>query len=220
MEEVIQCHNLSKRYLNISARVQITAISDFNMSLKRSELTALIGRNGSGKSTILRIFATLIRPSSGTVVFHSETYGHLDIRRDAQKVRREIGFLPENPLYYPNVSAFATLVYFGRLRGQRNAVDRAHELLRRFRLKKWADIPVGIFSHGMRQRLGLASTLVHDPSVLLLDEPFQGLDFQSIKEITDLLREEQSRHNRTILYSTHDPRLVQEADNSIHIEEG
>lgn len=213
MEEAIRCHNITKKYLSLSARVQITALSNFQMSIKSSTLTALVGNNGSGKSTVLRILATLIRPSSGTAEIYSRTRGkYFDIIKKGRYVREEIGFLPENPLFYSNVSASSILRYFGRLRGQKNTNDRVLELLDRFRLSKWANIPVGVFSHGMRQRLGLATTLVHEPSVLLLDEPFQGLDVQSIEEITALLRDEQSECGRTVLYSTHDPRLVKEAD--------
>lgn len=220
MEEIIRCENITKKYLNLSARVQITALSDFQMTVKSSELTALVGRNGSGKSTILRILATLIKPSSGKAAIFSQTHGkYLDIRKNAKQVRHEIGFLQENPFFYPSVSSSAILRYIGHLRGQKDARKRASDLLSRFRLSKWADIPTGIFSHGMRQRLGLATTLIHEPSVLLLDEPFQGLDTQSTVEIIDILREEQSQYGRTVLYSTHDPRLVKEADNCITLEE-
>ncbi|MHA2495078.1 MAG: ABC transporter ATP-binding protein [Candidatus Hodarchaeales archaeon] len=216
MEEAIRCYNLTKKYLSLSARVQITALSNFQMSIDSSTLTALVGNNGSGKSTVLRILATLIRPSSGTAEIYSRARGkYYDIKKKCKNVREEIGFLPENPLFYSTISASAILRYLGRLRGHKNIKERVIELLDRFRLNKWADIPVGVFSHGMRQRLGLATTLIHEPSILLLDEPFQGLDIQSIGEITAILREEQSEYGRTVLYSTHDPRLVKEADNCI-----
>ncbi|MFW9914737.1 MAG: ABC transporter ATP-binding protein [Candidatus Thorarchaeota archaeon] len=218
MEEAIRCHNLTKKYLSLSARVQITALSNFQMSIKSSSLTALVGDNGSGKSTVLRILATLIRPSSGTAEIYSRTRGkYYDIKKNGRYVREEIGFLPENPLFYSTISASSILRYLGRLRGQKNINKRVNGLLDRLRLHKWADIPVGVFSHGMRQRLGLATTLIHEPSILLLDEPFQGLDIQSIGEITAILHEEQSEHGRTVLYSTHDPRLVKEADYCINM---
>ncbi|MHA2500295.1 MAG: ABC transporter ATP-binding protein, partial [Candidatus Hodarchaeales archaeon] len=190
MEEAIRCYNLTKKYLSLSARVQITALSNFQMSIDSSTLTALVGNNGSGKSTVLRILATLIRPSSGTAEIYSRARGkYCDIKKKGKNVREEIGFLPENPLFYSTISASAILRYLGRLRGHKNVKKRVIELLDRFRLNKWADIPVGVFSHGMRQRLGLATTLIHEPSILLLDEPFQGLDIQSIGEITAILRE-------------------------------
>ncbi len=217
MTNKIICNNLTKSYRSISARIRIKALTNFNMSVKESELTALIGRNGSGKSTILRILATLIKPSSGTVIINSDTFGSLDIKKDGNKVRKEIGFLSENPYFYSEVSAYNTLLYLARLRGNKDP-EKVIQLLNRFKLKKWAHVPINVFSHGMRQRMGIVSTLVSDPSVILLDEPFQGLDTQSVAEIATILREEQTEHMRTILYTTHDPRMVEEADRSIKIE--
>jgi heme exporter protein A len=170
-----------------------------DLTLRRGERMALMGANGAGKTTLLRILAALTKPGSGNV-----TIDGLDVERDAQQVRRLVGFVAHQPYLYDELSALENLLFFGKMYSVKDAQARSRQLLRRVGLEKRAGDRVGTFSRGMVQRLSLARALLHSPQLLLLDEPDTGLNQEGIQMVTDLL-DEHTRQGGTAFLTTHQP---------------
>ena len=161
------------------------AVSDLSFHIKAGEVLALIGPNGAGKSTSLRILATLQRPDQGKV----EWDGH-DAWAERQTIRQRIGFLGDGTGLYPNMTAAGYLRFFAECYGldDRRAQARVEELLATFKLSSKAGAQISDLSKGMRQRLAIARTLVHEPELLLLDEPADGLDPLGRRQLREILR--------------------------------
>lgn len=158
---------------------------------------ALLGANGSGKTTLLRILAALIKPDTGTVCI-----GGWDIERDAQQVRRLVGFVTHQPYLYDELTTLENLLFFGRMYAVRRPRERAAELLQRVGLAKRAGERAGALSRGQAQRLALARALLHSPQLLLLDEPDTGLDEEG-NELLETLLQEHIERGGTTLFTTH-----------------
>ena len=178
------------------------ALADISFEAEPGEIVGLLGPNGAGKSTLLAILATLLGASSGRVV-----YGRGQGAGDAAAVRSRIGMLGHDLFLYPELSARENLTFFGRLYGVADAGAAAAGALERAGLAARADDPVGSLSRGMRQRVALERALLHRPRLLLLDEPFTGLDQASAAALVSRLREEQVRGTITVL-ATHDLDVV------------
>lgn len=157
------------------------ALSRVTCVFRRGEATALLGANGAGKSTLLAILSTLCRPTSGTVL-----YDGLDHLVAGPRLRGRIGVLAHTPMVYAQMTSRENLLFFARLHGLDNAADHVEAWLRRLGLEPVAERPASQLSRGMAQRLSLARALINEPWLLLLDEPFTGLD----KEGTLLLHRE------------------------------
>jgi ABC-2 type transport system ATP-binding protein len=159
--------NLSKQY-----NQQKTAISDYSITIEKGIL-GLLGPNGAGKSTLMKIIATISKPSKGTVFLDGE-----DILKNPDYIRRVLGYLPQDFGVYPNLNAYEFLEYIAALkgvggRGLRQRIDR---LLEGVNLTSDAKRPIGSYSGGMKQRIGIAQALLNDPKILIFDEPTVGLD--------------------------------------------
>ncbi len=172
------------------------AIHDLTFSAKKGEILGLLGPNGAGKTTTMRILAGFMPPSNGNV-----EVGGFDCIEDSLKVRRIIGYLPENAPLYLEMKVFNYLAYMVSLRGLRNYEQRIDKILELVGLSDRAEDVIGTLSKGLRQRLGLAQALIHDPPILILDEPTIGLDPVQIKEVRDLIIKIRSK--KTIILSTH-----------------
>jgi heme ABC exporter ATP-binding subunit CcmA len=159
---------------------------------------ALLGPNGAGKTTLLRILATLARPSAGDVTIDS-----LDLRRDAQAIRHRIGYLGHQPILYEELTAEENLDFFARMYGLQNRQARIDALIERVGLRSKAKDRVRALSRGQTQRLALARALLHEPNLLLLDEPDSGLDEQGVALLEEILRE-RSAAGQTAIFTTHD----------------
>ncbi|MGA3206144.1 MAG: heme ABC exporter ATP-binding protein CcmA [Bryobacteraceae bacterium] len=171
------------------------ALRDVGFKIQAGSVVALLGRNGAGKTTLLRILAGLAKPSKGSVrIYGSEVRG--------ESTRRRIGVLGHGISLYDELSATENLVLFGRLYGLDNPAKRAHQWLERTGLERVRDGLVREFSRGMRQRLAVARTFIHDPEVLLFDEPFTSLDDRAIAVLESLIKEAQGR-GCTVVMSTH-----------------
>ena len=189
----IQIENLGKRYGTVEA------VRGISLAIPAAGTFGLLGPNGAGKTTTLSMLSTLLRPSYGDAQIFDRS-----LTRDVAAVRRMIGLVPQDLSVYPNLTARENLVFFGRIYGisERQLRVRAAELLETVGLSGRADELVETYSGGMKRRLNLACGLVHDPRVLLLDEPTVGVDPQSRAHILTAIREIAGR-GITVLYTTH-----------------
>ena len=193
----IEAQGLRKVYRSRVRGRAIEALGGLDLRVEPGEVFGLLGPNGAGKTTTVKILLGLTFPTSGSARL-------LGLPAADPASRRRVGYLPEGHRFPGYLTARQTLEIFGRMSGMDRAARRARTgvLLERVRLEKWADVRVRKFSKGMTQRLGLAAALVHDPEVLLLDEPTDGVDPLGRREIRDLLQEEASR-GKAILLNSH-----------------
>ncbi|AUX69667.1 hypothetical protein CHX26_09320 [Porphyrobacter sp. HT-58-2] len=187
---VLEIHHLAKRFDTV------LAVDDLSFAVSAGEIFGFLGGNGAGKTTTLRMVLDIIRPTSGTI----KVFGAAPDRRATSA----IGFLPEERGLYSAMSAIDTIVYFGRLKGLREPLARSRgmELLERFDLAERAKSRIGDMSKGMAQKVQLATALINEPELLMLDEPFSGLDpvNQGLLE-TEILRA--ARRGAAVIFSTH-----------------
>ena len=169
-----------------------------DLAVEQGEFVTLVGPNGAGKSTLLGIVATLLRPTAG----EARVGGWL-LPQQADRVRRHIGLVSHHSLLYHDLTAAENLLFYARLYRLPDAGARVADALRRVGLFARQRDPVGAFSRGMVQRLTIARATLHEPDVLLLDEPYTGLDQEATQLLDELLRGETAR-GRTILMITHD----------------
>lgn len=187
----IRIDALNKSYRNVHA------VRDFTLTLEPGIL-GLLGPNGAGKSTLMRMLATVTKPSSGTIRLDGT-----DVVAAPDKLRRILGYLPQDFGIYPHLSATEFLEYIGALKGipRRSLHVRIGALLELLNLSHAASRPLGGFSGGMRQRVGIAQALLNEPRVLIVDEPTAGLDPEERVRLRTLLQEMAS--DRIIIFSTH-----------------
>lgn len=169
-----------------------------DLNVEQGEFVTLVGPNGAGKSTLMGIVATLLRPTSGDVFV-----GGWRLPEQADRVRRHIGLVSHHSLLYRDLTAAENLAFFAKLYRMEDADERVADALHKVGLYARQRDPVGTFSRGMVQRLTIARATLHEPDVLLLDEPYTGLDQEASYLLDELLRGETAR-GRTILMITHD----------------
>ena len=179
-----------------------TAVSDFDLDIPRGTILGLLGPNGSGKTTTIRMIMAILLPDTGSVELLG---GYPDMKR-----RSRVGYLPEERGVYPKMKVIEQLVFLGELRGlaRKDAHRRAAGWLDRLGLKDWAAKKVQDLSKGMQQKVQFIGTILHDPDLLILDEPFSGLDPINQDVLESIVREERAR-GKTILFSTH---LMEQAE--------
>ena len=190
---MIETKNLTKNYGNL------TAVDDLNLTIQDGDIFGFIGPNGAGKTTTMRILVTLLEPTRGKAFING-----LDVRRHGKKVRRLVGYMPDFMGVYDDLKVFEYLEFFAAAFGierkkRKSIVEGVLELTD---LQSKRSVTVDSLSRGMQQRLGLARVLIHDPKVLILDEPASGLDPRARIEIRELLRE-LKRMGKTIMISSH-----------------
>jgi len=173
-----------------------TAVSDLSFAVAEGEIYGFLGPNGAGKTTALRMMLDIINPTSGKISILGSS--------SAISVRRRVGYLPEERGLYRKMRAADSIAYFAQLRGlsRAKAKAKAYELLERFDLGEFARTRNEALSKGMAQKVQLLSTIAHEPELLILDEPFSGLDPINQQTLEDLIQE-QRRNGRTIIFSTH-----------------
>ena len=198
--EQVTVSNVSRHY---GRRRALTRVS---LTLRRGEVVGLLGPNGAGKSTLLGLLASLIAPSAGTV-----RYGDRTADAAGALLRGRLGLLSHELRLYPELTARENLDFFAGLYGLPDAAARVSAALERARLADRAGDAVQGFSRGMRQRLALERTLLHDPRLVLLDEPFTGLDEGSCRALASRLRDLRSAR-RMVLVATHDLDLIDGLD--------
>ncbi len=189
---MIEVTNLTKRYAGV------TAVANISFTVARGEIVGLLGPNGAGKSTTMRILSCYLPASSGTV-----RVAGLDVFRHSEEVRRRIGYMPENnPLHY-DLRVREYLKFRARLKGlaRKQSRQRADTVMEQFELTEVSHRIIGHLSKGYRQRVGLADALLHEPELIILDEPTIGLDPSQIRAVRQLIKGLAAQH--TVLISTH-----------------
>jgi len=173
------------------------ALKDINLEVAEGEFLTVVGPNGAGKTTLLRILATLLKPSSGVV-----RIAGLELASSGSEIRRRIGFVSHQPLAYSHLTVEENLRFYGRLYDVHQLDQRVGVLLNLVGLEGHRHSPAGTLSRGMLQRLSVARAIIHEPSLLLLDEPYAGLDQQAAKTLGGLLQTFHAE-SRTIVMTTH-----------------
>jgi len=190
---MIAFRQLSKRYGTF------TAVKDLELSVERGEVFGFLGPNGAGKTTTIRMMMGILVPTSGRA-----TIDGLDCQADRVELKRRVGYLPDNPIFYEYLRAREILEFVGEMHGLPRAEveQRAGRLLGELMLEDASEEFAANYSTGMKKKLGLACALIHDPAVLILDEPTNGLDPRASREVQDRLRVAAAQ-GKTIFLSTH-----------------
>jgi ABC-2 type transport system ATP-binding protein len=212
MEQIaVSIKNLRKVFPVHLRRRQVTALKGISLDIPAGHVYGLLGPNGSGKSTTLKILLGLVAPTSGT----SEIFG---IPSHEVRSRSDVGFLPENPYFYKFLTGAETIAFHGRLCGLRGRrlQTRIAELLELTGLGEAGERRVGTYSKGMLQRIGLAQAMVHDPRLLILDEPTAGVDPAGSRQIRDLILRLKAR-GKTVLLTSHLLEQVQDVCDRVGI---
>lgn len=191
-EKVIEISSLSKRFKDV------LAVDELDLNVNRGDVFGFLGPNGAGKSTTIRMILSLISPTSGTINIFGKS-----LLENRKEILTNIGAIVEKPDFYLYLPAIKNLEILAKISGKEVSRKRIMELLELVGLKDRAKSKVKTYSHGMKQRLGIAQTLLHDPELIVLDEPTTGLDPQGMKEIRDLIIRLSKEENKTIFLSSH-----------------
>jgi ABC-type multidrug transport system ATPase subunit len=191
-ETIIKVEHLAKSFGNFQA------VKDVSFTVSRGDVFGFLGPNGAGKSTTIRCLLSLIKPDAGNIELFGKSY-----RNCRSEILSKIGSIIEKPDFYKYLSAQKNLEIFARISGASVSKSQIGEMLEFVGLAGRGGDKIGGFSHGMKQRLGIAQTLLHQPDLIILDEPTTGLDPQGIVEIRNLILRLKNEQNKTILLSSH-----------------
>ncbi len=191
-ETVIEISGLSKRFK------EILAVNALEFKVHKGDVFGFLGPNGAGKSTTIRMILSLISPTSGTIRIFGKS-----LKENRKEILANVGAIVEKPDFYQYLPAIKNLEFLAKISGKEVSQKRIWELLELVGLKDRAKSKVKTFSHGMKQRLGIAQALLHNPELIVLDEPTTGLDPHGVKEIRDLIIHLSKEENKTIFLSSH-----------------
>jgi len=189
---IIETKSLTKKYKDI------TALDNLNLEVVQGEIFGFLGHNGAGKTTTVNLLTTLLAPTSGSAAICG-----FDIAKENMQVKKCIGYLPENVKFYDNLTASENLGYFAKLSGIGNPREKIAEVLGFIEFTGIENKKLGEFSKGMRQRIGIAQAIMHEPKVLFLDEPTSGLDPMGIKKLREVILKLNKEKHMTIFMNTH-----------------
>ncbi len=195
---MIKLVNLTKQY------GKLTAVNSINLEIGQGELFGFLGPNGAGKTTTIKMMAGLLQPTSGNALI-----GGYDVQKDPLKAKFITGFIPDRPFLYEKLTAAEFMHFVSKLYDGENPRPRISELLDLFGLSEWANELIENFSHGMKQRLVMASALLHKPRVLVVDEPMVGLDPRGARLVKDIFKGLASQ-GVTVFMSTHTLEIVEQ----------
>ncbi|MBK7381395.1 MAG: ABC transporter ATP-binding protein [Ignavibacteriales bacterium] len=191
-EKIIEIKNLSKHFK------ELKAVNNLSLNVFRGDVFGFLGPNGAGKSTTIRMLMSLITPNAGEIKLFGKS-----LKESRIEILKRVGAIVEKPDFYGYLSAYKNLEILGRISGKHISQKRIMEVLELVGLSTRFKSKVKTFSHGMKQRLGLAQSLLHDPDLIILDEPTTGLDPQGMKEIRDLIITLSKDAKKTIFLSSH-----------------
>lgn len=195
---MIKTINLSKTFQD-KKKGEIRAVDGASIECQPGRIFGLLGLNGAGKTTLMRLLSTVLKPTSGTAKING-----FDILIEPEKVRSNIGFLSSDTALYPRLTAQETVAYFARLNSLEEDLiqKRTDELFKFFNMESFRDRRVDKLSSGMKQKVSLARTIIHDPKILILDEPTIGLDVITSRNIIQFIRRAKEE-DKCVLFSTH-----------------
>jgi ABC-2 type transport system ATP-binding protein len=205
---MIKLNNLTKLYRGFRA------VDNLNLQIRKGIVFGFLGPNGAGKTTTIKIMAGVLKPTSGQVVIDG-----IDIAKDPSEAKRRTGFVPDQPFVYEKLTGREFLQFVAGLYGLNHSQSlngNITQLLELFELSHWSDELIESFSHGMKQRLVMCSALLHDPEVMVVDEPMVGLDPRAARLVKDIFKN-QAQKGRTIFMSTHSLEVAQEVCEEIAI---
>lgn len=207
MSNMIELVGLEKQYSNIKA------VNKINLTVNKGEVFGFLGPNGAGKTTTIKMIVGILRPTSGTVAVDG-----IDVAKDPINAKKVMGFIPDRPYIYEKLTAMEFLMFISGLfnMDQKQARAKAKELLAMFELQRWEDELVEQFSHGMRQRLIMSAAFLHQPKLIVVDEPMVGLDPKGARLVKKLFKEA-AMAGMTIFMSTHTLEVAQEVCDRIAI---
>lgn len=209
MNEIqVEVQGLTKHFED-EGRGVVRAVDGIDFVGRRGEILGLLGANGAGKTTTLRMLATILVPTAGT----AQVMGH-PVQTEPEQVRRQIGFFSASTALFPRLTARETLEFFARINGypEERLAGRVTEMIQRFGIGAFAEARVEKLSSGMKQKVSIARTIVHEPPVLIFDEPTVGLDVLAALEMHEVVRS-LAEDGKTILFSTH---IMSEAEKLCH----
>jgi len=195
---MIKTINLTKAFSD-KKRGQVIAVNDVSFEVSPGEIFGLLGLNGAGKTTTLRLLAGLLKPNSGTALLNG-----IDITKYPEAAKAKLGFITGSTGLYGRLKAIEMIVYFGRLYGlsAAKATTRAKELMEMLSMTEYSEVKCDKLSTGTRQKVSIARTMIHDPEVIILDEPTAGLDVIAGRAVVEFINAEKAR-SKTIIFSTH-----------------
>lgn len=191
-DKIIEVNSLTKHFK------EIRAVNSLNINVFEGDVFGFLGPNGAGKSTTIRMLLSLIKPTEGSIKLFGKT-----LEKSRIEILKRIGAIVEKPDFYGYLSAYKNLEILGKISGKEISKNRIMEVLELVGLSKRYKSKVKTFSHGMKQRLGLGQSLLHNPDLIILDEPTTGLDPQGMKEIRDLILHLSKEEKKTIFLSSH-----------------
>ncbi len=205
---MIKLNNLTKLYRGFRA------VDNLNLQIKKGVIFGFLGPNGAGKTTTIKMMAGVLKPTEGQILIDG-----IDIDHDPSEAKRRIGFVPDQPFVYEKLTGREFLQFVAGLYGLNHSQSlngNMTQLLELFELSHWSDELIESFSHGMKQRLIMCSALLHEPKVIVVDEPMVGLDPRAARLVKDIFRD-QAQKGRTIFMSTHSLEVAQEVCQEIAI---
>lgn len=192
MNHIIEVKNLTKKFKNI------TAVDNLSFTVNEGDIYGFLGQNGAGKSTTIRMLLTLIQPTSGDIsIFNKNLF------TSREEIVRQTGAIIEKPDLYGYLTAYDNLYFLAKLSGKKVTRKIVMQFLEITGLAERANSKVATFSQGMKQRLGIAVALIHDPALIILDEPTNGLDPQGIADTRELIKNLSCQHGKTVVVSSH-----------------
>ncbi|WP_084543975.1 ABC transporter ATP-binding protein [Paenisporosarcina indica] len=206
---MIQTKDLTMEYPN-----GFTAVNQLSLQVNEGDIYGFLGPNGAGKTTTIRMLDGLLKPTAGEVLIQGKS-----VIRNEREIRKMIGVLPESHGYYNWMTGAEYLLFFAQLYGvsKSKQKERVEEVLRLVGMTSKANIPIGQYSRGMRQRIGIAKTIIHEPLLIFLDEPTLGLDPQGQRDIQMILHDLNKKHGVTIFITSHLLKEISEICNRVAI---
>jgi len=210
---MIETKNLTRKFGNL------TAVDDVTLNVAKGEVFGFLGPNGAGKTTTIRMLCCLISKTSGEATISGYSIGN---EADCLKIRKMVGFLPENVGLYESLSAYRNLDFYGQLYEvpENTRKENIERMLKLLGIWERRDDAVGTFSKGTKQKIAITRALIHDPQVLFLDEPTANLDSQTAYAVIGLMKKMRDDFGTTFIFSTHDTKIVGEAEVIFRLEDG
>ncbi|MEA1912263.1 MAG: ABC transporter ATP-binding protein [candidate division WOR-3 bacterium] len=204
---MIELRNLSKKFGDLQA------VRNINLTIPNGELFTLLGPNGAGKTTTLKMTTGLIAPTEGKIIING-----VELNREPEKAKRMISYIPDEPFLYPELTGREFIIFVSRLyeMEKETIMERMEELFREFRIGDWIDLPASEYSHGMRQKVVFIQALIHNPEIIVIDEPMVGLDPVSGRTVKRILRERVT-DGTCVFMSTHSLSVAEEISDRVGV---